>query len=76
MKTKPQTYEQFAALFQRAGAVLVRNTVHEQWRLPNGRMFSLPTSKGAWESRNDVHCRWRDVTRVMPELRALWEATR
>jgi hypothetical protein len=71
---KPLSLGDYHALFRAVGAVLVRQSRHEQWRLPNGRMFTLPISKGGWSSRNDVHCRWRDVCRLMPELRAAWEA--
>ena len=77
MNTKPKTRHDFLCLLAAAGAVRARNTNgHEQWRLPNGRMFTLPTSKGAWESRNDVHCRWRDLQRLALELRATWEKIR
>lgn len=76
MKIKPTTRYEFVRLLADAGASIARhNNGHEQWRLPNGRMFTLPVSRGAWIPAF-VHQRWRDLTRVLPELRALWEATR
>lgn len=70
----PNTYRSFILVLLAAGAEIERNASgHEQWRLPNGRRFTLPSSRGSWGDRHGVLNRWRDLRHIYPAIVRVWE---
>jgi len=67
-ESRPTSYKEFRRHLLAIGACLIRSTGgHEQWRLPNGRRWTLSMSKGQWTHRRTVLNRWREFCRVVSE---------
>jgi hypothetical protein len=68
--TAPTDYAGFADALRRIGAAPVRQRGgHEQWRLPNGKVFTLPATRSGYMDRRATLNRWSDLRRMFPALR-------
>jgi len=66
----PTSYRDFADVLRSVGAAPVRQKGgHEQWRLPNGKVFTLPATSAGYTDRRSVLNRWSDLRRLFPKLR-------
>jgi predicted RNA binding protein YcfA (HicA-like mRNA interferase family) len=63
--TAPTDYRGFAQVLRGLGAAPVRQRGgHEQWRLPNGKVFTLPATHAGYVERRAVLNRWCDLRRL------------
>lgn len=76
MRTYPTTHRGFVEILTAVGAVVVRRKgSHEQWRLPNGRTFTIVTAREGYTGRSAVN-RWTELKRLYPEIRSAPDGTR
>lgn len=67
----PTDYAGFAQVLRGLGAAPIRQKgSHEQWRLRNGKVFTLPATRAGYGDRRTILNRWADLRRLAPELRA------
>lgn len=69
MRTYPTSYNGFVEVLTRVGAVPLRSKgSHQQWRLPNGRCFTIVTTREGYVGRSAVN-RWTELKRLYPGVR-------
>lgn len=62
----PHDRQEFEDLLRSHGAVFEReNGGHRQWKLPNGRTFTVPTAKRDWSHRPTLYHRARDLRKAL-----------